>query len=87
MPRMIATTPTVARRLRRIHELLFSLNLAWIVIWPEGALTPARWMYSSSFVQYLYWHTRHVEPQAVLEQVEPLRSGGVCRKGNAPYVC
>jgi hypothetical protein len=51
--------------LLRIQEALFSLNLAWILVWHE------RWRSKrqSSLTHYLYTHIRFIEPQTVIEQV------------------
>jgi hypothetical protein len=57
-----------ARWLCWAHEALFSLNLAWILIWRERMRSSAR-LYALPIVRYLYTHIRFVEPQTVIEQV------------------
>lgn len=68
---MTETRAAATRRERWIHESLFSLNLAWTLVWYERVRNPVSllWLHSSPLVQYLYWHTRHVEPETVLVQV------------------
>src|SRR4051812_691612 len=51
--------------LLRIHEALFSLNLGWILVWPERTRSKRE----SSIAHYLYTHIRFIEPQTVVEQV------------------
>jgi len=50
---------------RCIQEALFSLNLAWILVWYERVRSKRR----SSLAHYLYTHIRFIEPQTVMEQV------------------
>jgi hypothetical protein len=51
--------------LLRIQEALFSLNLAWILVWHERVRSKRQ----SSLAHYLYTHIRFIEPQTVVEQV------------------
>jgi hypothetical protein len=51
--------------LLRIQEALFSLNLAWILVWHERTRTKLH----SSLANYLYTHIRFIEPPTVIEQV------------------
>lgn len=51
--------------LLRVQEALFSLNLAWILVWHQRT----RWKRESSLAHYLYTHIRFIEPQTVVEQV------------------
>jgi hypothetical protein len=51
--------------LLRIQEALFSLNLAWILVWHERTRSKLQ----SSLAHYLYTHMRFIEPQTVVEQV------------------
>lgn len=51
--------------LLRIQAALFSLNLAWIIVWFERTLSKRQFL----FAHYLYTHLRFVEPQTVIEQV------------------
>lgn len=51
--------------LLRIHVALFSLNLAWILVWHERVEAKQE----SSLAHYLYTRIRLIEPQTVVEQV------------------
>lgn len=51
-----------------MNEILFSLNLAWLVIWHERMSSSSR-LYSLPLVRYLYLHTHFVEPETVIVQV------------------
>jgi hypothetical protein len=51
--------------LLRLQEALFSLNLAWILVWHERVFSKRQ----SSLAHYLYTHIRFIEPETVPEQV------------------
>lgn len=57
--------PLSKPRLLRLQEALFSLNLAWILVWYERTLSKRQ----SSLAHFLYTHIRFIEPQTVVEQV------------------
>ena len=57
--------PSSKPRLLRIQEVLFSLNLAWILVWYERT----RYKGESSVARYLYTYIRFIEPETVVEQV------------------
>lgn len=61
-------TAVMGQRMRWLHEIFFSLNLAWIAVWRwrMGRSVP---LYPLPVVRYLYGHTHFVEPQTVIEQV------------------
>ena len=67
----VKSTAITEPRMRWIHELLFSLNLAWLGVWYTRVCSRPSfsWLYAFPVVQYSYWHTRHVEPETVLVQV------------------
>jgi hypothetical protein len=57
--------PPSKPHLLHIQEALFSLNLAWILVWPERTRSKLQ----SSLAHYFYTHIRFIEPQTVIEQV------------------
>jgi hypothetical protein len=61
-------TAVVKRQCSWTHEILFSLNLAWMVIWYERVRSSTR-LGSLPIVRYLYRNTHFVEPKTVIEQV------------------
>ena len=65
---MDRNTAVVGWQLRWIHELLFSLNLAWMVIWYER-LRRAELLYRLPIGRYVYERMHFLEPETVITQV------------------